>query len=85
MRGLHAGAPVFLYAAPVCYNNDVLGRDDYSRFDIGMTEGTVMGHDLQSRLSILTEGAKYDVSCASSGSNRGGRGRLGHACPAGAE
>ena len=43
-----------------------------------------MGHDLQSRLSILTEGAKYDVSCASSGSNRGGRrGRLGHACPAG--
>ena len=43
-----------------------------------------MGHDLQSRLSILTEGAKYDVSCASSGSNRGGRrGRLSHACPAG--
>ena len=43
-----------------------------------------MDHSLQSRLSILAEGAKYDVSCASSGSNRAGKkGGLGHTCPAG--
>ena len=29
-----------------------------------------MKEDLKRRLSILTEGAKYDVSCASSGSSR---------------
>ena len=42
-----------------------------------------MERDLQNRLAILAEGAKYDVSCASSGSNRSGKGKLGNACPAG--
>jgi len=30
--------------------------------------------DLQQKLEILADSAKYDASCASSGSNRGGRG-----------
>ena len=42
-----------------------------------------MDGDLQSRLAVLAEGAKYDVSCASSGSQRGRKGRLGSPFPAG--
>ncbi len=41
-----------------------------------------MAQDIQSRLAVLAEGAKYDVSCASSGSKRSGGG-LGRPCPAG--
>ena len=35
------------------------------------------------RLKILTESAKYDVSCSSSGSARRNKGGLGDAAPAG--
>ena len=43
-----------------------------------------MTNDLKTRLSVLADAAKYDVSCASSGSSRGGPpGGLGSACPAG--
>lgn len=42
-----------------------------------------MDGDLQSRLAVLAEGAKYDVSCASSGSQHGRKGRLGSPFPAG--
>ena len=39
---------------------------------------------LEEKVKILTEGAKYDVSCSSSGSARNGtRGRLGDCAPAG--
>ena len=39
---------------------------------------------LDERVTILTEGAKYDVSCSSSGSaRRGVRGGLGDCAPAG--
>ena len=42
-----------------------------------------MDGNLQSRLAVLAEGAKYDVSCASSGSQRGRKGRLGSPFPSG--
>ncbi len=39
---------------------------------------------IEDKLTILADAAKYDASCASSGSRRGNRGRrLGHAAPAG--
>lgn len=38
----------------------------------------------ENRLRILTESAKYDVSCSSSGSGRKNvKGGLGNGCPAG--
>ena len=40
--------------------------------------------DFSDKLQILTDGAKYDVSCSSSGSNRGAkRGQMGNAAPCG--
>ncbi|MCL2539523.1 MAG: biotin synthase, partial [Oscillospiraceae bacterium] len=40
--------------------------------------------DLMKKLTILADGAKYDVACTSSGADRAGRpGMLGSALPAG--
>ncbi|MEG1774703.1 MAG: radical SAM protein, partial [Oscillospiraceae bacterium] len=40
--------------------------------------------NLQEKLAILADAAKYDVACTSSGANRGGvRGGIGSAAPAG--
>ncbi len=39
--------------------------------------------DLSKKLSILASAAKYDASCASSGSSRGGKGALGRTLPSG--
>lgn len=39
--------------------------------------------ELEERLAILTEGAKYDVSCASSGSHRRQKGGIGNAASCG--
>lgn len=39
--------------------------------------------DIQTKLSILSDAAKYDASCASSGAKRAGeKGKLGHVNPA---
>ncbi|MDR3295805.1 MAG: putative DNA modification/repair radical SAM protein [Clostridiales Family XIII bacterium] len=42
-----------------------------------------MNADLLEKLKILSDGAKYDVSCASSGVDRSNIGRMGNACAAG--
>lgn len=39
--------------------------------------------DLSEKLSILTEGAKYDAACTSSGSGRSGNGSIGSTLPSG--
>ena len=39
---------------------------------------------LQEKLTILSDAAKYDVACTSSGADRRGqKGMLGNSCPAG--
>ncbi len=48
------------------------------------TPALIWGLSLEEKVKILTEGAKYDVSCSSSGSARNGkRRRLGDCAPAG--
>lgn len=42
-----------------------------------------MTNSIQEKLNILSDAAKYDVSCASSGVNRYGKGRLGNASSCG--